>query len=179
MNQFEQREYKYVGGVFYQKCTSCKKRLTREEFIKDNSSKFWIRTKCKCCKSRTAREYHKQRYEKNRDLYRGKFAAYQKENSTQRYLVEQEREVEFANEHGFSLSKFHHKARYYVKKYKLRPNICPICWRNEKIQIHHPSYETFEKWSSIVFCCHYCHSAIHNGHMGCPEPIDIMEYNSP
>lgn len=177
-NQFtSQREYKYLDGVFYQRCSTCWRWLTRDAFIKDNHAKFWIRTRCVDCHKPIQRIHHQNWYENNKEYSREYYKEYHKSNSIKRNEVRNDYAKSFNEEHWFDWDKFHHKTRYYVRMHKLKPTACPICWRVWDVEIHHPSYETFEMWSSVVFCCHYCHSAIHDWFMECPKPIELLECN--
>ena len=52
----------------------------------------------------------------------------------------------------------HTKTEKMIKKLWMRPNYCPICWKENRIIAHHPDYS---KWYEIVFCCQPCHAKIH------------------
>jgi hypothetical protein len=175
-NQFTSpREYKYIDGVLYQKCNTCWRWLTKDCFIKNNGAKFWIKTRCRDCHKPIQRRFHQDWYEKNKEYIKESSREYHKLNIDERTKVKNEHDTKFQNEHGFKWDKFHSKTRYFVKIHKLKPTACTICWRIWKVEIHHPSYETFDKWSSVVFCCHYCHSAIHDGYIECPKPINLLD----
>lgn len=173
------REYKILDGVLYQKCNTCWRRLTKDRFVKSSSAKFWIRTRCYECHGPIQRLRHQKWYENNKEYSKENCRRYHAENRAERNRIKDLHDADFQIEHWFSWSKFHHKTRYYVKIHKLKPKSCPMCWRICNVEIHHPSYENFGKWSSVVFCCHYCHDAIHKWHKECPTPIELLECNSP
>lgn len=75
----------------------------------------------------------------------------------------------------FNRRTFHEKTRRYVIKHNLKPTRCPICWNIDKIQMHHPSYDVYEDWSYVVFCCPTCHAWIHAWLLECPTPINLLE----
>ena len=169
------REYKYEWDVFYQKCLTCWRRLTWDKFLKDKHAPFWIRNRCTECYKPFKRKWHHNWYENNKETYKQDCKLYHEKNKDRVNEKKRVMEEKFLQEFWFNSWKFHYHARYYVKIHKLKPNSCPLCWRDGPVEIHHPSYETFEKWSSVVFCCHYCHSAIHTWHLKCPEPIELLD----
>ena len=75
----------------------------------------------------------------------------------------------------FNIWCFHSKTRRFVKQHHLKPNLCSICGCDNKIEIHHPSYENFDKRSEVVFCCRSCHRLIHYWTIECPPPINLLE----
>ena len=78
------------------------------------------------------------------------------------------------NELWFNRVWFHSKTLRFVTKYWLKPTQCPICWWDGKIQIHHPSYNTFDNRKDVVFCCARCHQRIHSWLIECPKPINLL-----
>lgn len=112
--------------------------------------------------------------DKNKDKINQYFKDYYEYNKDGILKKHKEWINDFESMHGFNLWTFHTKTRRYVNKFKLRPIACPICWNNEKIEIHHPSYDSFDKWSEVVFCCRACHKLIHYGTIECPKPINLL-----
>lgn len=159
------REYKYEWDVLYLRCTVCHERKTIDRFYKYKSKPFWVTTRCKECqkiyaeKNRTSiKEYQK----KYRIENKYKIAEQHKEHSKTR-----------SEQLWFNRKTFHTKSLRYAIKNKIIPNECPICWANRKVEMHHPSYETFDKWSEIVFCCSECHHGIHAWFIECPQPTNL------
>lgn len=146
------------------------------------------------------KEYHqanKQRHmemsriyrENNRDKIREKWRQYNRDNKEKiaeyrrRFRAENknlvsEREKRYKDNYTeelwFNRRTFHEKTRKYAIKYNLRPDKCPICWNADKIQMHHPSYDVYEDWSYVVFCCPTCHAGIHAWLIECPKPINLL-----
>lgn len=196
------REYKYEWDVLYLKCTQCGKRWTVNDYQKCKRRKFWLQPWCKACnrikrvkfywenKERLTilnKEYCKNNREKlskrtreycrkNRDKVNQRMREYRKNNRdkikeyTKWYIKNRSEEI------WFSWRWFHNKATLFVKKYWLRPDICPICREKKEVVIHHPSYHSYEDWSKIVFCCARCHNMIHTWEINCPTPIDLLTF---
>ena len=127
--------------------------------------------------------------ENNRDKIREKWRQYSRDNKEKiaeyrrRFRAENkdlvsEREKmykdNYTEELWFNRRTFHEKTRRYAIKYNLRPDKCPICWNTDKIQMHHPSYNVYEDWSYVVFCCPTCHAGIHAWLIECPKPINLL-----
>lgn len=72
--------------------------------------------------------------------------------------------------------KAHSITKYYIDKYNIRPDTCPICWESTVIVAHHPDYN---KELEIVFCCNRCHNNIHTWLIECPEPINLKTLSQP
>lgn len=178
-NSISEREYKYKWDVMYMKCTICWERKIQGEFPKDKNKKFWTRSDCKECHRIKNREHHQKWYEKNKERSNESCREYHIKNRQKR-LMESEMNIKrHTKELWFSWTLFHSRARYYTKKHNLKPKNCKICWRHERIEIHHPSYKSMKDWSKVVFCCHYCHIWIHEWRIECPTPVDLMECGSP
>ena len=164
-------EYKSEWDVLYIKCTKCKQRATAESYQKDVRRKFWVSSICKKCRrlyTLNQRDKINERlkiyYINNKDVLKEKV----KKNSSNH-----------TNELWFNRETFHRRARQYANNHKLKPDRCPICWKIEPIEMHHPSYKEYSDWSKVVFCCKFCHRNIHLWLLECPNIIDLLECDSP
>lgn len=178
------------------KCVSCGERKQKDAYYKWPRYSFWVRTTCKDCEKKY-KEENKERLltgrrkyrETNREKINERCREYGRKNKEK--IAEYRREFRLANkelvanrekqykdnrteELWFNRRTFHEKTRRYVIKHDIRPNICPICWEESKIQMHHPSYDVFEDWSYVVFCCPTCHAWIHAWLVECPQPINLL-----
>lgn len=88
------------------------------------------------------------------------------ENYKKHKLKILERKKELKKERGYS--SIHTKTNRAIKKLWIRPKKCPICWRETRIESHHPDYT---KWYEVVFCCNSCHQRIHNKWFECPQDV--------
>lgn len=183
------REYKYEWGILYLKCNKCWKFLTIENYNKDRIKQFWVRSDCKDCR----REYRKPYYEMNKSkiLERWKTRVMNNKNKVDGYKkkyreLHRDRVAECAKSNRiknsdklwFNWDTFHQRAMQYVRKNKLRPDKCPICWSNRNIVMHHPSYDNYDDWRIVVFCCQNCHKGIHSWRIKCPTAINLINLRS-
>ena len=135
--------------------------------------------------ARVYRETHREQRNKHNREYRLKKREETRERCKQYYQNNREKVLAYHkdyyetrnNELWFNLRTFHTRANKYVKSHNLTPSECPICWSTEKVEMHHPSYDKYENWSKVVFCCSMCHKRIHSGVLECPEPINILDSN--
>lgn len=173
------REYKYEWDILYLKCTKCWKWLTIDGYPRDKDRKFWVRSDCMECHRLKRKKYHREWYYNNRDRANDYARKYHIDNRDA--IKDKEKDRILAKDLWFDRYSFHNKARYFIRKNKLKPKLCPICWAERNIEIHHPSYKWFDDWSMVVFCCKYCHRNIHTWDIECPKPINLlhMECNSP
>ena len=179
------REYKYEWNELYLKCTKCWKWLTTNSFYKSSSKKFWVQTDCKECHRLNRRQYHiRNRGEDNlrsREYYKTNKLRIDELNKKYRLmnrdkiclLLKNYRESR-SNDVWFNWNTFHNREKRYVNKFWISKGSCSICWNNKNIVMHHPSYESYDDWSRVVFCCRSCHKLIHSGTLECPEPIDLL-----
>lgn len=175
--RFTTRDHYEKDGVTYIKCNKCGEFREADLFIKYKySSAFMNRgSYCKKCRAEYRKlnkwkihEYIKEYNLKNREASIEKKRVYNKEHSQE--LLEKSRK-RIARMGYWPL---HKKTTYTIMKLWIRPKVCPICWSAEyKIDAHHPNNDI---WNEIVFCCKSCHSAIHNWHIECPKPIDLLTY---
>lgn len=159
--------YMYEWDTLYIKCSVCWKRATIEEYPKDKVRKFWVKSECKEC--------HKKNRHENRDKCNNYSKRYYLEHRDEIKWKEKDRVVNHTKEMWFNRSTFHKKARLYATKHRLKPNKCPICWRLETIEMHHPSYDDKSEWSKVVFCCKFCHRNIHLWLLECPKSINLLD----
>ena len=181
----KKREYKYEWDVLYVKCNVCGVRKNSNEFGVNRTKKFWIQSECKECHRLHRNEYHCNCREKENERCR----IYYKSNrdklislNKERYILNIDKAKDYGREYRRSRSKnlwfnrdiFHHKAKYFINDNWIHYDVCTICWCEGKIEMHHPSYNSFDDWSRVVFCCRSCHKLIHSGILECPEPIDLL-----
>lgn len=73
----------------------------------------------------------------------------------------------------FDISAFRARTRRFVKRNNIHFDVCLWCWEKKIIQIHHPSYDGYQKRSYIVPLCCSCHRKVHTWNMECPEWIEL------
>lgn len=177
----KKREYRYEWDILYVKCRTCGEWKTTDYYHKATRGKFWIITECKECVSKRQSVFYKE----NRDRKSRQWRQYYRDNKEK--ISEHKKEYREHNKEKFDKSllteklwfnrqTFHEKARAFTRKYWLKPEQCGICKSISRIEIHHPSYETFDKWSEVVFCCKSCHQRIHAWTIECPEPINLKTF---
>lgn len=147
------KEYKYDWDILYIKCSKCWIYKSVDSFAKDKKWKFWVRNDCKECRNA---------YNKN---YR--FINKEELNKSRKVRVSEK-----SKSLGFNWETFHKKTLVRAKTTWVIPSQCAICWKEGKIDIHHPSYKAND-WNKVVFCCKSCHKNIHNWTIECPKPIEI------
>ena len=175
------REFMYVDNVLFLKCNKCWRRKSNECFDRWKLYKFWVRGTCKMC----LKEYSHNRYNNKRDEIANQNKEYYRHNKDKINLHKKEyrkrKDVQkiyrekLTNDLWYNWHTFHVRASDYVNKYWLKPKVCSICGGKWTIEMHHPSYEKFENWSDVVFCCRSCHRQIHSGRISCPSPISLFE----
>ena len=180
-------EHKYIDWALYIKCIECLeyKEANYNNFSKDKSLTYGLSHKCKDCKKKYNSKYYKAKKdtikennkkwrednvnrikEQKKEYYKNNKAKI--DNRIKNYRRTQSKELWYNRTH------FHNKTDEYIKMYNLRPTTCPICWSNWLIHVHHPSYETPDKWCEVVFCCASCHKNIHCWNIECPMPINLL-----
>lgn len=177
-NQFTPREYRFEWKILYQKCSVCWERKESDKFPSDKSKKFWIRCDCKDCHKIKAKWMHSDWYKRNSSIAKTKMKGYYSSNKRSVLVRVRSNYEEHTKELWFDWYSFHDKAKRFARKYNLRPYICSLCWWKGSIEMHHPSYESFDKWCEVVFCCKSCHSNIHNWSIKCPKPINLLNLES-
>lgn len=155
---FKMREYRYRCNILYVKCNRCWKFKILEDFPKNKRYKRWINCHCKQCRGDIVNLSIRKNHERVNE--------YNKEQIKKRSKL-----------YWFNRHTFHMKAYRYVLKNWIIPLKCPICKKSTNIQIHHPSYNSFDDRSKVVLCCTKCHNDIHNNKIQCPEPIDLLLIN--
>lgn len=173
------RQYKIVWNVLFIKCNVCWEWLKKEDYPKDKDKLFWVRSNCKKCQKVKMKAYHEKWYEDNKEKQRKNFRNYHESNKDRILERNKNKVLEHTESIWFDRYKFHDTAKRYVRVHNLRPKQCTICWEFGNIEMHHPSYKSFEEWSKVVFCCKKCHRNIHNWYLECPKPIDLLECDSP
>ena len=188
-------------GALYILCSYCKKMLPTWDFYK---TKTWFYSYCKECNKAKSKKY----YNKNKDRmlslaavyreghreecriyakqYRERCPEKKKETNKTTYNNHKEErkqkvidfEKKRSEELWFSWMAFHNKTKYYSESHRLNPHQCQICWADGKCNLHHPSYETFNKWKEVVFLCPKCHKNVHEWNLNCPEPVDLIQFNA-
>ena len=180
------REYKYNDGILNLKCSMCWKRKPTTDFNKDKHKMLWFRNECKECRRGTIRSYYENnknsiiKYgklwaEKHKDKVNGYKVKYRNTHKELVAACQKNNRDSHSNELWFNWDTFHQRAIKYVSKHKIRPKECPICWKIWKVVIHHPSYEKYEYWSMVVFCCQSCHKGIHSWRIWCPNVVNLLK----
>jgi len=171
----------------YLKCTSCweLKEATSDNFRKKTQKRSWFCWICKICnKKQDAVLYkenkervlsrHKNYVKRNRDAINQHQREYYQANKEKINSRNSNNRRKHIDELWFDRTYFHRKANQYAKKYNLIPKYCSICWKEMDIELHHPSYECFDKRSEVVMCCKSCHQSIHSWRIECPEPVNLL-----
>ena len=169
------REYKYEWDTLYLKCTKCLKRYTIDNYPKDKTKRFWTRSDCNECHKAKMKIYHRKWYENNKEDLKTYFKEYHAINKVRVLERNKNKVLKHTESIWFDRYKFHATAKRYVRVHNLRPKQCTICWELGNIEMHHPSYKSFEEWSKVVFCCKKCHRNIHNWYLECPAPINLLD----
>mgnify|MGYP003301552576 CR=1 FL=1 len=173
------REYKYEWDVLYIKCPKCWEFKTIDEYNKSKLWAFWTVWRCKVCVSSWNHKYYDSKAKQQQDYYwnnKERINAHKREYylKTQKHKKYRDKMTE---ELWFNRHTFHVKACDYVNEHSLRPERCSICGSCGTIEMHHPSYEKYEYWSMVVFCCKSCHRQIHSWRIKCPSPINLLDWN--
>lgn len=181
------RELYNVEWKEYLRCIKCweLKEATTDNFMKKKQNLFWLSWMCKTCE----REYNSKYYKWNKEIIWERHRRYNKDNGDK---IREKKKIHYSEnkdvinksirdnrekhikELWYDRTYFHRKANCYATKHNLKPKYCPICWEENKIELHHPSYESFDKWSDVVFCCKSCHQKIHSGIIECPKPTNLL-----
>lgn len=117
---------------------------------------------------------HREYYQSNKHLLSSNQRKYYSDNRERISEYQKENRKNHSKQMWFNRDTFHKMANNYAKRNNLKQKVCSICWIEDKVEMHHPSYEKYEDWSKVVFCCPSCHRRIHSGTLECPEPIDLL-----
>lgn len=165
------REFRYEWDVLYLRCKKCWEWKIVDDYHNSKWSMFWVKSRCKECRKKYSREYRSSHKDKIRESNRD----YKLKNKCEIKEYDTRYKVKFKMKNGFSIKTFHRRARDYANTHSLIPSCCSICWEWWEIELHHPSYKSFDEWSKVVFCCTRCHRNIHAWNIKCPEPINLLE----
>lgn len=186
------RKHYVLDWIQYVECTTCREMRCVDAFNKAKKWLFGKRAICKECekeyrlwRSEENKEYLKNYYRTNREEMLNKHAEYREKNRDR--IREREKEYYHRNSEKIKQKRkewtvwvnmfnkiARQKSKYLISKLWIKPNICPICWKDEfSIEAHHPDYN---KWNEIVFCCKSCHLLIHSWRIKCPKTIDLLTY---
>ena len=125
-------------------------------------------------KIKASRENNKERYANNRINDEDRQKRYKERRreykESHRGLINEKRRKRY---HEKWYAKIHTKTSRAINKLWIRPTICPICWKEWRIEAHHPDYN---KWNEIIFCCNVCHQRIHNWWFICTSIIDLLKF---
>lgn len=181
-----------LDWVKYVECTTCREMKSIDDFTKAKRWLFGKRAVCKECEKEYRewrreenKEYLKNYYHTNREEMLNKHAEYREKNRDR--IREREKEYYHRNSEKIKQKRkewtvwinlfnktARQKSKKLISKLWIRPNACPICWKDEfSIEAHHPDYN---KWNEIVFCCKSCHLLIHSWRIKCPQTIDLLTY---
>lgn len=181
------RELYDIDWKHFLKCSKCweLKEATTDNFMRKKQNLFWLSWMCKVCD----RLYYKDNYSKNKDKILDNHKDYRYRNrevinkKKREYYMDNKDKINSSlrdnrrkhiDDYWFDRTYFHRKANHYAIKHNLKPKYCPICWEESAIELHHPSYDSFDKWSEVVFCCKRCHQNIHSWNIECPHPVDML-----
>lgn len=163
-----------IGWKTFLKCKKCweLKELIWEYWYLDKRRRLWVLCPCKEC----IKAYHKTEEVRARCRITDKIR-YQNNPKRHAECNMRVRKVLQKRQEQNPLWRLNHsRADKLINKLWIRPDICPICWREWKIMAHHPD---IDKRNEIVFCCQICHKAIHNWEIQCPEitvlPLNIIK----
>lgn len=148
-------------------CCKCNRYLSRECFWKATTTKDWIQTYCKECRRQYSKDNREMLKEKNHNRYLNNKDKIIKDTSD--YRRKKVKSIWFGRE------RFHQNVRWYCKDAWLVFDTCFVCWCNENIILHHPSYENRDMRSVVVPLCKSCHLRVHSLDIVCPEPINILD----
>lgn len=165
---------------------SKKYRELNKEIIAESNRKRYQKDKDRILDvCRNYRETHREQRNKHNREYRLENKSKIRENGKEYYKSNKESILAYQRDYNesrskelwFNLRTFHTRANKYVRSHNLTPSQCPICWNTERIEMHHPSYNTYDDWSNVVFCCSMCHKQIHSWVTECPQPINLLTFN--
>ena len=177
--RFITRKHYEKDWIIYLECTKCGEFKNISSFTTYTKSNAFMNkgSYCKECRAEYRKnnkerehQYRKEYNLKNRNRLIEMKRNYNKEHSKE--LLDKSRSRILRMWYW----PIHKKTTYTISKLWIRPDICPICNSNKyRVEAHHPNNKV---WNEIVFCCQSCHSAIHNGFIKCPEPIDLLSYKN-
>lgn len=125
---------------------------------------------------------HKKEWREYGQKYRQEHPDMTKENYLKNKEIIKKRNKDWhekkEKETWIDISKFHAKARTYSKSRGLNPMYCVLCDKEGVVEMHHPSYNSFDKRKEVVFLCKSCHHLVHSGELGCPSPVDLIQLNA-
>lgn len=171
--------------VLYLQCSICKEFKTEAEFNKSKRNFLWLQPKCKNCQHTKNKEH----YENNRQSYienakrrrlknperRNELEKKRRDNSSEAIKeIRRKRREKREALYWFDPTILNWKANHYIKKYSLRPQVCPVCGAEGKIEFHHTDVLKEDCWHIWVFCCKHCHEKIHTWEIMCPTPVDLF-----
>lgn len=172
------RDFNKMGDWFYSYCKECNKTKSKKYYNENKNKLLLLAT--------TYREQHREEYRLYAKQYREKYPEKKKDIDKASYNKHKEERVQKVldfekkrtQELWFSWKAFHDKANWYSDYRRLNPYQCQVCWENGKCNLHHPSYDSFDKRKEVVFLCPKCHNNIHKWNLGCPEPVDLIQLNA-
>ena len=162
----------------YYKTNREKISLRNKDYFANNRERILKRNKdYRDANAEKRNAHNREYYSSNREKMRMTSNVYYQNNKERLAQYRSEYNKRHNDELWFNLATFHTKAEKYARNHSLIPWQCPICWNDEKVEMHHPSYEKYEYWWRVVFCCHSCHKQIHNWVIECPQPINLLTLN--
>lgn len=164
------REHYYEWDKLFLKCSICENFKDSEEFSKDKTKGFWFNWRCKECDKKHSRNYRLDNFEKVAKQKKKYNEAHREQRRQTKKKFYAKRRAEWINIRGI-----HKKTEKYIKKNKIRVNICSVCGKECNTAFHHIDYN---KWNCWVFVCVLCHNNIHAWHIDCPEPVDLIQLNA-
>mgnify|MGYP003302657126 CR=1 FL=1 len=149
------RNFKIENDVLYLQCTICLRYLQIENFHKHPKWCFWRYNICKKC-------HHEK-------------IKIRLQNNPKHNQYKQKVREKYNEKYGFNWWYFHKKTHKFVHQNNLLPERCDICWKYDKIQIHHPWYRSIDDRKYVCFVCPTCHTWIHKWWIPCSKPIDLTK----
>lgn len=156
-------------------CMKCWEYKLPTEFSKKWWRQFWVRTTCKECEKEYWKRYREENHEHRIEICR-KYHEEHKEQEKEynREYRKTHKEICFAQLNRYPQKRKARWMTYNFIRYNWieKPRECSVCWKESKVEIHHPDYD---KWNSIVFCCKKCHAIIHRWDKVEYKPIDLLK----
>lgn len=175
--------------VVWIKCNECWEFKTINDFNKSRRWFLWLKSNCRECQHKKNREH----YENNKQTYINNSKSRRLKNPDRRRQIERNRRHKFpqaikkamenrkekkTQQYWFNPTVLHWRANHYIKKYSLRPKLCPICNTEGKIEFHHTDVSKEDYRHIWVFCCKHCHEKIHTGEIQCPQSLSLLDFIS-
>ena len=169
MASWYKREIYEDDWKVYMKCPKCWEiKLASPDFwYRDKNDKLWYSSPCKECSKKSKKEYRDCRGGKEKirawrisymDTEKWKIAKEKKYKYQKQYREKNKIKIAEDQRRRKGKHKVNSKTVKRIEKIWIRPNTCPLCWKEWDIIAHHLDYN---KRYEIIFCCKNCHQRIH------------------